>query len=124
MLEELASFGRYKNYRWVNELGEQNGPLDFILLNINLGVQLKTTVSPRLPGQTGWSSFRSFVRGGLDQLVSAINSGTVTSGRLDIMIPPNQAAIIDDLQQAIEDLILPSNPNYAGLTVVVGTFIE
>ncbi len=114
-LEEIASYGRYKNMTWVNAAGETGGPLDY--LSGSLGIQLKTSAA------TTWNGVRQNAVNALNQLKQAKTAGTITSGRLDLMMPQSLSGNFSTWKSQIDDLIAT---DYSGLnlSVEVGSFIE
>ncbi len=118
-LEEVSSYGRYRNAIWLNSAGEQGGPLDFLMGTT--GIQLKS-----IANAGNWPQFKSKAKSGLDQLLNAINSGQCTTGRLDIMMPENLSGNFHSyLEMLYDDLINnPDYPQYANLNIIVGSFIE
>jgi hypothetical protein len=114
-LEEISSYGRYKNMTWVNAGGETGGPLDFI--SGSFGVQLKTTIVSTNNG------LYQIARAGLNQLKQALNSGQITEGRLDLMMPHGQSGNFQNIQSLLDNLVENEFPGL-NLIVVVGSFIE
>jgi hypothetical protein len=118
-LEHIGAYGRYKNMTWLNEAGETGGPLDY--LAGNLGIQLKT-----IAHANNWSNFKSTVKGGLDQLVAAKNTGQCANGRLDVMMPQNLSSNFEQWRDQLKlefDLNDPLS-DYYGLDIFIGAFIE
>ncbi|MEO1413376.1 MAG: hypothetical protein AAFW73_26080 [Bacteroidota bacterium] len=122
-LEELVSYGRYRNYTWVNAAGELNGPLDFLL--DGTGVQLKTMAEIAVSGPR-YSSVKSKVKKGLKQLKRAIDDEQCQTGRLDVMIPESMDQIRQEVQENLRrEFIGNTNfPDFQNLEIVIGTFKE
>lgn len=114
-LEEISSYGRYKNMTWVNSAGETGGPLDYILGTF--GVQLKTSSA------STWSGVKQNAIKALDQLKQAKIAGTINSGRLDLMMPDYLSGNFQNWQDQIENLIATDYPGL-NLSIIVGSFIE
>ena len=121
IMEEILSKNRYKDFEWVNEIEEKFGPLDYI--SGNFGIQLKTSINAALTGP-GWSSIRKAAKDGLDQILQAIDAGTITGRKVDIMIPKEFEHLIPELLARLRtnlELDVPGS-DYFGLEIDI--FVE